>query len=90
MYIFGYYFDRNDPTLYLVAWIVVTLFLVVLAAKWGATAVGFALTALFGVIIYTQHNPSVLPSTPGASGKSGFGPGAGAGAGVGPSGGGSW
>lgn len=91
MYIFGYYFDRTDPTLYLVAWVIVTLFLVVLATKWGATAVGFALTALFGLIIYTQrNNPTALPSSPGASGQSGFGQGGKAGGGSGGGGGGSW
>jgi hypothetical protein len=56
--ILGYKFGswQDDPTTYLVAWVIVTLFLIALATKYGATAVGFALTAFFGVVLWTQHD----------------------------------
>lgn len=91
MVIFGYYFKRDDPSLYLIAWVIVTLVLVVIATKWGATAVGLALTALFGVFLWTQRQPQfAFPATSGTSGQSGFGPTGRAGGGAGGGGGGSF
>ena len=64
MTVFGYQFQQDDPSLYLIAWVIVTLFLVTLATKYGATAVGFALTAFFALVLgnmtETQFGVAVL------------------------------